>query len=312
MPERRFMKTARALVFGLLLCGAAGPAAAAGRLDGDIREGLVPHKALYDIKMVARHSGSQVLDIKGQMTYEWKPSCEAWITDHHFKLDYDYTDNPPMEVISDFSTYEAFDGKNFNFSSRRQRDGQLYEELRGSSTAAQASYSMPEGVTFDLAPGTLFPMAHTVETLERLKAGDKFFNAVIFDGSDTEGPVEINAFLGKPVNAMAGITPSPELDAALVNTPAWNVRMAFFPLNKPEAGSDYEMSVVIHDNGVISDMLVEYGDFSVTQKLAAVERLEPASCVENARQSPGKTEKGETPGKSRKTKKRGAGIDRGP
>ena len=102
----------------------------------------------------------------------------------------------------------------------------------------------------------------------------KFFSATVFDGSDDEGPVEINTFIGNPTNAMKFVTPSDALDMTLLNTPAWNVRMAVFPVAQKEASSDYEMSMIFHENGVISDMLIEYDDFSVTQKLVALDRLE--------------------------------------
>ena len=54
--------------------------------------------------------------------------------------------------------------------------------------------------------------------------------------------------------------------------------MAFFPMKTATAISDYEMNAVIHENGIISDMRVDYKDFSVTQKLVALERLKTTLC----------------------------------
>lgn len=244
----------------------------------EAEEFLVPHKALYDIQLVATRSGSQIVNISGKMFYEWKPTCDAWVTDHRFNLFYEYADSPGMRVTSDFSTFETFDGENLNFSARRKRDNTLYQELRGKAVVAdkggEATFTMPEDLDFDLSKGAMFPMAHTIEMIKKAKAKDKFFKAVVFDGSDDEGPVEINSFIGAPVNAMKIIKASDELDMALLNTPAWKVRMAVFPTLTDEELSDYEMSMVFHENGIISDMLIEYDDFSVTQKLVALERLE--------------------------------------
>ncbi len=248
----------------------------------DVGDILMPHKALYDINLVATRSGSQIINISGKMFYEWQPSCDAWITDHRFSLFYEYTDSPGMQITSDFSTFETFDGESFNFSARRKRNSNLYQELRGKAVTAdkggEAIFTMPDNLNFDLKKGAMFPMAHTVEMVRHAREDTKFFQAVVFDGSDDEGPVEINTFIGKPVNAMQLIKPSDDLDMSLLNTPAWNVRMAVFPTLKEEASSDYEMSMVFHENGVISDMLIEYDDFSVTQKLVALEPLEPEEC----------------------------------
>ena len=252
--------------------------------EGDvaISDLLSPHKALYDIKLVATRSGSQIINISGQMFYEWKPSCDAWITDHRFSLSYEYADSPGMQITSDFSTFETFDGESFNFSARRKRNSNLYQELRGQATIAdkggEAIFTMPDDLNFELSKGAMFPMAHTIEMVRKARDNKKFFQAVVFDGSDDEGPVEINTFIGKPANAMKVIEPSDDLDMTLLNTPAWNVRMAVFPTLQDEALSDYEMSMIFHENGIISDMLIEYDDFSVTQKLVALEKLEADSC----------------------------------
>lgn len=253
---------------------------------------LQPHKALYDINLVATRSGSQIINIKGQMFYEWKPTCDAYITDHRFKLQYEYSDNPALLITSDFSTFEKFNGNNFNFSSRRKRNQDLYEEFRGSAikddAGGKVTFKIPTDESFDLSENAYFPMAHTVEMVRLASAGETFFNAVVFDGSDNEGPVEINSFIGKPVNIMTEITPSKELDMTLLNNNAWHIQMAVFPTQDKGAESDYEMKMIFHENGVISDMLIDYDDFSVTQKLVALEAItgeNPKSCQKQSSSS---------------------------
>ena len=87
----------------------------------------------------------------------------------------------------------------------------------------------------------------------------------------------------------AAIVPaSPKIDPALLKTKAWNVRMAFFTPDKNQADPDYEMNAVFHENGIISDMLIDYNDFSVTQKLAALEKLPPDECKGGKQAVPGK------------------------
>ncbi len=59
---------------------------------------------------------------------------------------------------------------------------------------------------------------------------------------------------------------------------AWRIRLAFFPLNKPSETSDYEMELTFHENGIIRDMIVEYDDFTLSQKLVALEKIEGSPC----------------------------------
>lgn len=292
MRESVFRMRVFVLFSGIFACFLAmlAPAHALGILGGekdknaDIAALLTPHKALYDINLVATRSGSQVINISGQMFYEWKPTCDAWITDHRFNLFYEYADTPSMRVTSDFSTFETFDGESFSFSARRRRDNNLYQEFRGNATVAdkggEAVFTIPEDINFELSKGAMFPMGHTVELVKKARSKKKFFQAVVFDGSDDEGPVEISTFIGKPANALKVVAPSEDLDMSLLNTPAWNVRMAVFPTLGDEESADYEMSMIFHENGIISDMLIDYDDFSVTQKLVALEKLDYEGCGE--------------------------------
>lgn len=261
----------------IILCGAGNSAFSA---DPARDAGLVPHKALYQIKLASTKSGSQIVNVEGQMFYEWQPSCEAWNSSHRFKLLYEYADSKPLNVTSDFSTFEPFDGKSLNFTSQRKRDGRVFEEVRGSATLDEALYTIPDGLSYDLPEGTAFPMQHTLTLLEKAKAGKKFYTTTMFDGSDEEGPVEINAFI-RGADAEV-IEASGDIDEDLLGGQRWKVRLAFFPLNNAEETSDYEMDLLLHENGVITNMFVEYDDFSITQNLVALEKLE-SSCPEETK-----------------------------
>lgn len=248
---------------------------------------MVPHKALYDIRMTTRHSDAPVLNIKGQMFYEWTASCEAWTTNNKFTLVYEYADGPASYVASEFSTYETFDGTHFDFRSRRKQNGEIVEEIKGTyeddettPDAGTATFKIPAGISFALGPDTLFPIAHSKALIARARAGDRFFNATVFDGSDTDGPAEISAFIGprETVSLPSEAAATGTIDETLLDSPAWPVRMAFFPMDKGKTEPDYEMTATLHENGVISDMLIEYKDFSITQKLVALETQKTSGC----------------------------------
>lgn len=274
----------------LMLPVSAHSAASAGIQDIEKHSGIAAHKALYEIRLTGIKSGSQIVNISGQMLYEWQPSCEGWLANHRFNLLYEYVDSEPMRITSDFSTFESFDGKSLDFTSQRKRDGQLFEEFRGRATIdadgrGKAIYSRPDGLEFDLKNG-VFPMMHTVSVIKAIREGKKFFNATVFDGADEEGPVEINAFVGRKIETV-DVKPSEKIDAALLKSPAHAVRLAFFPVQDASPTSDYEMDIDLHENGVVSDMSIQYDDFSISQKLLALEPVKSACSGENTSQKPG-------------------------
>jgi len=256
------------------------PEGALEKQQNALVNGLAPHKALYEVSMLGSKSGTQLVNVSGKMMYEWQPSCEGWVSNHRFNLVYDYADSPSHEVVSDFSNFERFDGSHLNFTSQRKRKGRVYEEIRGHAEKGEtpdtgsAIYKLPKGLVYDLPPSTLFPVSHTLEILKSLQNGQKFFSAIVFDGSDEEGPVEINAFIGKEKTVESRLTEAKEgIDKNLLDKTANTVRLAFFPLKEGSSEPEYEMSLLFQKNGIITDMVIEYDDFSVQQKLVALEPL---------------------------------------
>lgn len=245
--------------------------------------GFAPHKALYEVELANSRSGSQIVNIAGHMYYEWDYDCDAWTSKHRFNVLYEYADSPAMRITSDFSNFESFDGRALNYSVLRKQNGDQYEEIRGHSESfpdkeGEAQYNQPPGLSHKLPPGTLYPIAHTAKVIEAIKEGKKFYNAIVFDGSDDEGPVEINAFIGKPIDGIKEIETeaTAALDKELLSGPAQRVQLAFFPQNGSEEKADYEMNLILHHNSIIGDMQIEYDDFSVRQKLIALEGIAPS------------------------------------
>ncbi len=264
-------------VIAIIMITGLFPAATLAAMDRASVSSLLAHKALYDIRLSSKKSSTNISNISGKMFYELQTSCDAWISTNRFDMTYEYLESPSVRITSEFSSYESFDGKEFNFTVNRKSGGMLLEEIRGRAKFSEDGnneiiYSMPEGLIFDLPKGTLFPVAHTLAVINKIKDNQKFYNNILFDGSDDEGPVEVNSFFTGNVKYSAGDHGN-NIDKRLLDSQAWGVRLAFFPLSSFEEISDYEMSVILHENGVISGINVDYNDFSVVQKLSAIEFL---------------------------------------
>lgn len=245
------------------------------------------HRALYDFRLSAVQSGAGISGIEGKMYYEQDDNCDAWTTDHRFSVEYQYPERAPVENTSHYVAYESKDAKQFYYSSEREENGNTVEQLRGAVKAqhdgtAKAAYSRPDNLSYDLPKGYLLPTQHTFETVRHAKAGDKFFNAVMFDGTDADGPVEINAFIGNkltPDELKKLVGGNDKIDTALLSGDAWHVQMAVFPLKEDKAMAPaYEMELILHANGVVSWSLVDYRSFKVEQKLVALEKLPAKTC----------------------------------
>lgn len=248
---------------------------------------LVNHKALYDFKLLSVEPGMGLNDVRGKMFFEQEDVCDAWTADHRFTTEHQYAEQPPVLNTSHYVAFESKDGKQFNFSSERQENGETTEQLRGHVEAAadgtgKAIYSRPDNLKYDLPKGYFLSTAHTIEIIRRARAGERSFNAVVFDGTDADGPVEINTFIGKKATAdeirkIAAV--GPKIDTALLVPEAWHIRMAVFPLiNTEDMSPSYEMDMLLHDNGVVSDAQINYKTFKLRQSLSALEKLPQKKC----------------------------------
>ena len=250
---------------------------------------IEPHKALYQMEVVKIHAGSPITDLSGEMFFKWEDHCEAWSTDHRFTIDYFYTDRPSVSVTSHFVAWEDKRGDRIQFVSEGYTDGVLDEKTRGESRRLEdrsgvVDYQEPQGLDFQLEKNFFFPAQHTVATIYNALEGKRFFNSVMFDGTDQEGPSEVNVFIDQDSQnqPMAPrFQDNPAIDTSLLDGKAWNMRLAFFP--EQGEGSDsptpaYEMRVRLHENGVVSDIVVEYDNFSVRQKLLALSALPSSNC----------------------------------
>jgi hypothetical protein len=261
------------------------PAAEAqGAAPEDVTVAL--HRALYDFKLASVHSGAGISGISGRMYYEQDDNCDAWTTEHRFRVEYQYPERRPVQNTSHYVAFESKDLSQFYFNSERQEDGATTEQLRGQISkntdgTGKADYSKPPNLSYPLPQGYLLPTQQTNELIRRARHGDTFFDSVMFDGTDADGPVEVNAYIGKKLTPeelkeLAGA--NKKIDPSLL-TQAWHIHMAVFTLKDADDMSpSYEMDLILHDNGVVSWSMVDYKNFSVEQKLLALERLKPKKC----------------------------------
>jgi hypothetical protein len=245
------------------------------------------HKALYAFKMVSAQPGAGLNGVNGKMYFEQDATCDAWTTEHRMTTAYQYAEAAPVTDTDRYTAFESKDGQQFSFNADGQENGEAGEQLRGSvekasGGAARAVYSRPDGTTYDLPAGYFLPTAHTMEVIRHARAGDHFFSAVMFDGTDADGPVEIGTFIGKkatPEELKKIADSNKKIDAALLTPEAWHVRMAIFPLkDAAESTPAYEMEMILHDNGVISHTVVDYKTFVIEQDLMALEKLPGKKC----------------------------------
>lgn len=257
----------------LLLC--ALPAARAVEVS--------PHRALYTLTLDTARQSSGVVGATGAMFYEWGETCDGWTIEQRFRLRLQFAESGGDDVSSTLVTWESKDGLRYRFNERRLRNGQPDEEIHGDAhldgpgKGGVAEFVKPEATNVKLAPGVLFPTAHTLLLIERAQAGDQFISRAIFDGAVVGNAGQITAVIGPELKPNTD-TKNPLLSNPLLQRPSWKMRLAFFPAGSKSEEPDYELGMRLLDNGVSQDMTLDYSDYIIKATLDHIEALPKPSC----------------------------------
>jgi hypothetical protein len=248
----------------------------AGAADADIN----PHRALYTMSLGTSRTDSGVTGARGAMAYQWGETCDGWTVEQRYKLTLSYAESQDVAIVSNFVTWESKDGLRYRFNQKETRNGTVDEEIRGEAQldgpgkGGTITFEKPDAKTMKLPPGALFPSAHTILLIAKAQAGENFLSRQVFDGATVEGAVLVTAAIG----GKAGPDPKDELKTPILQHTGWHVRLAFFPADLTEEKPDYELGMLLLDNGVSRDMLIDYGDYTIKAKLDSIEALPKPNC----------------------------------
>ncbi len=266
MTRSRPRHHAAGLVAAIAVAAAAGPASAAE---------LVPHRALYSLKLSTTRSGSGILDARGNMHFALEQTCDGWTIAETLSLVVDSA-NGAFEQEMHYAGWESADGTTYRFVSRHRLGGDR-GDTRGRARAGQAGeavFKSPAARTLPLPEGTLFPVGHTTSLIDHAVAGSRQVPSTVFDGIDGEGPQKVVAFIGPRRRPdVEGDDPD-----SLTNRPRWTMRLAFYPVDSAASAPQYEMEAVQLDNGVVSRLVLDFNEFAVILELETVTALARPVC----------------------------------
>ncbi|WP_186455982.1 cell envelope integrity EipB family protein [Nitrospirillum pindoramense] len=241
---------------------------------------MSPHRAAYRLTLASSREGSRVTGVVGAMNFAWNDVCRGWTTEQRFQIRFLYSEADDQEMTTSYTTWEAKDGSVYRFNVRKQTSGQPDEEMKGVATlngeaGGVAHFERPKPLDVELAPGTVFPTAHTLLLIDQARRGDTpVYVRPVFDGSEAEEAGPVSAVIGqaKPLAKDAVVV------AALHKDKAWPVHLAFFANDEQQALPDYDTAMMLMDNGIVQSMLIDYGDFKVRAELVALEPLPKPAC----------------------------------
>ena len=276
------MRIARpALLAASLSSGLLAQGAAAATL-------LAPHRAVYDLALDQASDRSGITGLSGRMVYEFNGSpCEGYTVKFRFVTRIDTRDVSRL-TDQQTTTFEDGQGRSFDFVTKSFVDQNPDREVKGSARLGaeglEVKLDKPEAASLDLEK-TQFPTQHLMELIQKAEKGETFYEISLFDGSeDADRVMTTTVVIGKEEPAERS---DPELPAmpTLAKETFWPVDIAYFDLSKGDASGEetpeYRISFKLHENGVTRDLIMDYGDFSMTGKLVNLSLFDPPAACPN-------------------------------
>ena len=268
------MRTAAAAGICVLTAAASASAAAAAELR--------PHRALYDLSLAAVREGSEVTALSGRMALEWADVCDGWTVRQTIRMTVSERGGAPFENDISFSSFETRAGDRLRFAMRWRARGERTQEFAGLAetgpSGGRADYSVPEGESVALPPGTLFPTGHMFRLADAAAAGKPLLASVVFNGTDTESLHNVTAFIGAELPADGAPPAAAGPREALAGLRSWRIAAGYFPVGSGDSRPDFEIAYRLFENGVAAGLTMDYGDFAMNGALAALEYPPPPDC----------------------------------
>lgn len=242
---------------------------------------LVPHRAVYDLELKNASDRSGITGLKGRMVYEFNGSaCEGYTTTFRYVTQ---IDNGEQLRLTDqqTTTFEAGDGSAFRFLTKSFVDKQLDAETIGNATLDKAGVKVdlkkPKETKLALA-ATQFPTQHLLELLGKAEKGERFYETSIYDGSDDADKVlTTTVIIGRDDKKSPGANDDESPLKELKETAHWPVSMSYFEDgNENEGLPVYQIAFKLYENGITRDLVMDYGDFSMTGRLVDLKVFDKA------------------------------------
>ena len=241
---------------------------------------LQGHLGVYDLSLSTTRDGAGFSAVNGRLALEVKDSCESIAQNQRMLLRTETNDGRQMVTDNSHNTVETLNGLVIRFNTRNLIDGKVTEEFAG--RAVLEAVDKPGKVTFtqgdmedmELAAGTVFPTQHFLQLIAAAQKGDKLLTRKIYDGSGPEGLYDTVAVISK---AKPSEDP-PDQVKPLAGHASWNIRIAYFAGEEASAGTpEYEIEFNLYDNGIATDLVLDYGTFVLKGKLTQLKIL-PSGC----------------------------------
>ena len=260
----------------LLLPGATADAAA-----------IASHRAIYDLKLIRAGEKSTISSVDGRLAFELQGSaCEGWTVNFREVNEFQPADGSSRIDDTQSTAFESSDGLEMQFSqkefidSKKQSDSRIKVSRPSKDAEGQAEIMGDEAKPFTVPAGAFLPIQHQSKLMDKARAGETRDVSLVYDGSYGAATYRAITFIGPRKDAGANARDKANSEAApLLAMPSWPLSISFYPTTGADQDTPaYQVSFDLYENGVVTGLVLDYGDYVLGGELKKLDLLKTAPC----------------------------------
>jgi EipB-like len=249
---------------------------------------LAAHKAYYtlDVKRIDKASGLSA--VSGRLAYEIKGSdCEGYAVNYRIANRFVRNDgSDPQESDYRLTSFETGDGLTLDVQQTQLMNGEAKSKARikANRTAldgeVSADLSGDQTKSFKVDAKALFPTIFQKHLVDLAESGKPRDDVLVYEGSDGEKLSRVITFIGAKKSGLELENVSDEATkTTFAKLAYWPVTMSYYPVDAGgDAQPDYQASFNMFENGVSTDLVLDYGTYALTGKLNKIELFKQDQC----------------------------------
>lgn len=243
---------------------------------------LVPFRAVYDLGLGEGTSSSALSAISGRLVYELKGSdCDGYAVTQRLVSRTELAEGQLVYEDVQSASFEDLRSRSFRFVTRSRVDDEVSLTAKGYAQhvagAVDLMLSEPDSRTKSLPEEVLFPVEYLKMVIARTLNGERFYNALLFDGSEegdqlfqttiSAGDVQLNISADGQPFGLQGLR-------------HWPVTVTYFDAESDGVSMEpvYSLTTHLYENGVTTSLEMRYQGFSMEGQLVDLTLLERSVC----------------------------------
>lgn len=249
--------------------------------------GLAPHRAFYVLEADRLDDKGGITAIAGKLAYEITGNdCDGYAVNYRIANRYIQGEGSPQTMDIQLTSFESGDGLELDMRQKQFVNGSLETETRVKASkpkgggAGSGELEAKENKSFEIDAAAIFPAAFQKQLVVDAEKGETRSAAVVFEGSDDQKAARAVGFIGarKPGGKIDNGADVATLDD-LNKLPSWPVTVSYYNLDaNGDEQPNFSASFNMLQNGVSTDLVLDYGTYALKGKLEKIEMLKSEAC----------------------------------